>query len=243
MDYNYIRILSESPNYLAINKPAGLMVHSDGRTSEQTLADFILEKYPELSEVGEPMEIDGKVIARPGIVHRLDKDTSGVIIVAKNREAFEHLKNQFKNKEVAKVYHAFVIGNIKEDRGMIDSPIGKSRNDFRQWSASKNARGKIREALTYFNVLQRGRDNEQNICLLEVKPKTGRTHQIRVHMKSIQHPVVCDSLYIENPKPALGFERLALHARSISFTDLDGNFVNVEAPYPDDFQKAVLVLG
>lgn len=234
-----IQTLFEDENILALNKPAGLMVHSGGRSSEATLSDFILQNYPEIKGVGEPFKIEEKEIDRPGIVHRLDKDTSGVILIAKNQTAFEHLKNQFKNKEIQKIYHAFVYGNIKDDSGIIDKPIGKSRSDFRQRSAASNARGNLREATTYFNVLQRGVDQGEHYCFLEVKPKTGRTHQIRVHMKSIHHPIVCDSLYTKNPKPLLGFERLALHARSISFTDLDGNFLNIEAPYPEDFDKAV----
>lgn len=237
-----IEVIFESNDFIVLNKPAGLMVHSDGRTTEKTLADFILDKYPGIKGVGESMEIGGKTIERPGIVHRLDKDTSGAIVIAKNNEAFEYLKNQFKNKEVSKIYHAFVYGNIKEDSGEIDSPIGKSRNDFRQWTASKNARGRIREALTHFNVLQRGKDGDEHFCLLEIKPKTGRTHQIRVHMKYIHHPVVGDTLYTQKTGTVLGFKRLALHARSISFLDLEGNFVNAEAPYPDDFQDAILGL-
>lgn len=235
-----MEILFENKNILVINKPAGLMVHPDGRSKDATLVDWIIENYPEMQGVGESLQTENGEIDRPGIVHRLDKDTSGVLVLAKTHEAFEHLKNQFKEKEVQKIYHTFVYGNIKEDTGVIDKPIGKSRSDFRQRSAGKNARGVLREATTHFNVLQRGIDGNEHYCFLEVKPKTGRTHQIRVHMKEIQHPVVADALYAPKKKPLLGFERLALHARSISFVDSDGEFVQVEAPYPDDFTSALL---
>jgi len=238
------KILKEEADYLILDKPAGLIVHPDGRTKESTLCDFILDKYPEVEGVGEPMILkkdneEGTLIDRPGIVHRLDRDTSGVILVARTQKGFEYLKKQFKGHLVQKTYHAFVYGNIKEDVFVIDSPIGKSRKDFRQWSANSNARGKIRDAVTDFKVLQRSSNKETT--LIEAKPKTGRTHQIRVHLHSIYHPIVADSLYAPARDTLLGFKRVALHAMNIEFIDLTGRNVSCDAEYPGDFKEAISV--
>lgn len=233
-------ILYEDENLFVINKPAGLVVHSDGRTKENTLADILVKKYPEIKEVGEPwITTSGEKIYRPGIVHRLDRDTSGVLVVARNQETFLFLKEQFKNRNVEKKYHAFVYGNIKEDSGVIDKPIGKSKKDFRQWSAQPGSRGIQREAVTEFTVLKRGGE----YTYLELSLKTGRTHQLRVHLKAIHHPIVCDKLYAKNRPSAFGFLRTALHARSVSFLASKGDVIKVEAPFPEDFQKALTELA
>ena len=232
-------ILYEDKNLFVINKPAGLMVHSDGRTKERTLADILMEKYPEIKEVGEPWTTPaGENIYRPGIVHRLDRDTSGVLIIARDQETFLFLKEQFKKRNIKKKYHAFVYGNIKEDDGAIDKPIGKSKKDFRQWSAQPGSRGIQREATTEFTVLKRSGE----YTYLELSPKTGRTHQLRVHLKAVHHPIVCDKLYAPNRPCALGFLRLALHARYIDFSDLKGKILTVEAPFPEDFRNALVKL-
>lgn len=241
-----IDILYEDKDIVALNKPAGLVVHSDGRTKEPTLVDWILEKYPNIKEVGEPLIIHKEqpteeTIYRPGIVHRLDRDTSGVILVAKTQKAFDHLKAQFQDRQTEKTYHAFVYGEMKEDDGVIDRPIARSRKDFRLWSAQRGARGEAREAITQYTVLKKTNVGNMNhgFTYIEVKPKTGRTHQIRVHMKAINHPIVCDNLYAPKQKPGLGFKRLALHARSIIFRDMKGKDVTVEAPFPEDFKYAI----
>ena len=135
-------IIFEDDNILVIDKPAGLMVHSDGRTKEETLSDWVLKKYPELKDVGEPWED----IPRPGIVHRLDKDTSGVMVLAKTQETFEELKGQFQERKIKKTYRAFAYDPFKEENGEIDRPIGKSKSDFRKWSAQPGSRGVQREA-------------------------------------------------------------------------------------------------
>jgi len=143
-----IPTLYEDEHVLVLNKPSGLPVHGDGRTTGgETLADKIFKEYPELKEVGEPARAadkDGKekIIYRPGIVHRLDKDTSGVIVVAKDQETFLFLKKQFQGREIEKIYRAIVYGKVKEDRGIIDRPLGRSPADFRQWSAHATARGR-----------------------------------------------------------------------------------------------------
>ena len=187
------KIIYEDDYVLALNKPSGLMVHTDGRSKELTLVDWINQNYPDLKEVGEEQTLQsGEVIKRPGIVHRLDKDTSGVIIVAKTKEAHAFLKEQFQNRKVQKIYNAVVWGKFLAEKmtGTIEKPIGKSAGDFRKWSAEHGAKGELREAVTEYKVLAQNKD----FAYLEVKPKTGRTHQIRVHLKSISHPVVCDKL-------------------------------------------------
>ncbi len=214
------------------------MVHADGRSTEKTLCDFLLEQFPEIAGVGEPIALtDGGSIARPGIVHRLDKDTSGVMLVARTADGFAHLKAQFQARTIQKTYHAFVYGNIKNDTGVIDAPIGRSRADFRQWTSGKNARGEMRDAVTEFRVLARAEDKQ--CTFIEAHPKTGRTHQIRVHFKFLNNPIVADALYAPGRDAMLGFERLALHARHIEFADMTGTVVSFDAEYPEDFERAI----
>ncbi|MCC7160812.1 RluA family pseudouridine synthase, partial [Candidatus Nomurabacteria bacterium] len=122
-------IILETPEYLILNKPAGLMVHGDGKKDVMTLSDWIISKYPELKNVGEPVTFDDKEIVRPGIVHRLDEDTSGVIIVTKNQNSFEYFKKLFMDRNIQKEYHAFVWGHLKEQNGIINEPIGRNKND------------------------------------------------------------------------------------------------------------------
>jgi 23S rRNA pseudouridine1911/1915/1917 synthase len=236
MTPNAINVIYEDESVLVINKPAGLMVHGDGRSTEPTLADWMVETYPDIRDVGESWENqEGQIIYRPGIVHRLDRDTSGVMVIAKTQEAFEQLKEQFQNRLVQKMYHAVVYGNIIEDEGEIDKPIGKSKNDFRQWSAQPGARGTLREAHSIYRVLARSVDRQY--CYVEVSPKTGRTHQIRVHMKAIHHPVVCDALYAAGRECTLGFKRLALHAHTLTLQLPDRGQMSFTAPLPSDFEK------
>ena len=230
-------ILFEDPDFVVINKPAGLVVHSDGRTKEPSVSDWFAQKYPESKNVGEKL---GE-IERPGVVHRIDRETSGALILAKTQEGHAHLKKQFQNREVEKAYHLFVHGLLKEDRGTINLPIGRSASDFRKWSAQRGARGEKREAITYFEVLKRF--PEHGVTFIEAKPKTGRTHQIRVHFLALQNPVVGDSLYAPNKPQVLSFGRLALHARKLSFKSLKDELITVEAPYPADFQTALDMLG
>ena len=145
---NFPPILYEDENMLVINKPAGLVVHGDGRGNFETLADIIIKKFPEIKDVGEPLLIEGETIYRPGIVHRLDKDTSGALIIAKNQETFLNLKEQFQNHEIQKVYRAFLYGSLKDDKGVINEPIGRSNGDIRRWATGRSARGTMREAIT-----------------------------------------------------------------------------------------------
>lgn len=247
-----IEIVFETSDCLFINKPAGISVHGDGKTDEVTLADVLVAQYPFLAEVGEPLEIThgGETISvmKPGMMHRLDKDTSGVMIIAKTQSAYEFLKTQFKERHVEKIYHAFVYGWIKEDTQMIAAPIGRDTGDIRRWTTGRAMRGVPREAQTQITVMSRfgdlpyegkGSTEEGTYSFVEARPKTGRTHQIRVHLRAINHPIVSDTLYASKRPKALGFERQALHARSLTITLPEGKQVTIEAPYPEDFINAV----
>ncbi len=231
-----LKILYEDKDILAIDKPSGLMVHPDGRSKEKTVTDWVLKNYPKLKGIGEPITFDEQEIDRPGIVHRLDKDTSGVLIIVKTKKAFEYFKQQFMNREIKKVYNAIVSGWVKDDRGVINKPIGRSPSDFRRRLAGRGARGELREAITEYTVLKRFEDEKGNkFTYLEVRPKTGRTHQIRVHLKFLNHPVACDSLYNSGTACPKGISRLALHAKSIEFKNLKGETIKVESLLPKEF--------
>lgn len=255
-----VKILFEDTNLLVLNKPAGLACHADAKTLDQyTLASFIIENYPKIKNVGEPMEAEvagGKKIKipRPGIVHRLDKETSGVLIIAKNQKTFEFLKEQFQNHKIQKVYRAFVYGFVKDPkaslltgkRGIINVPIGRSPRDIRMWTAGRGAREPLRDAVTEYIVLDRFVDNKRKkddtnhqFSYVEVYPKTGRTHQIRVHMRYINHPVVSDPLYSGMKEKALGMDRLALHSYSVTFKLPNGELKTIESPLPADFKTVI----
>ncbi len=225
-----ISILYEDKHYIAVNKPAGIVVHPDGKREEPALTDWIIKHYPNIKGVGEPlMGID-----RPGIVHRIDKETSGVLLIAKDQEAYEALKAQFQDRTVKKKYYAFVYGELKDKYGIINRPIGRSKSDFRKWSATRGARGEMREAETWYTVIK----TTKLASYVLVEPKTGRTHQIRVHFAAINHPIIHDGLYAAGKQKLFGFTRNALHAFSVTFTNMEGKEVTVEAPLPKDFVEA-----
>ncbi|MCE9585585.1 RluA family pseudouridine synthase [Candidatus Nomurabacteria bacterium] len=235
-----IKILYEDKDILAIDKPSGISVHPSAmlRTNsdnkkEKFVTDWVLKNYPKMKNVGEPAMYNGVEIKRPGIVHRLDKDTSGVLILAKNQKSYEFIKEQFQNREVKKVYYALAQGKINKDKFIIDKPIGRSPNDFRKRLAGRGARGELREAITEFKVLKRFKD----FTFLEVHPKTGRTHQIRVHLKSISHPVVCDGLYNSKGICPKDIDRLALHSLSIEIKNPKGETLKIESTLPKEFKK------
>ena len=255
-----LKILFEDKNLMVIDKPAGIAVHADARTKPKdvTLSDLILDYDKKLAKVGEPMEVEymGKVIKiiRPGIVHRLDKETSGALLVAKNQKTFLMLKEQFQNHSIKKVYKAFVYGYVSDPkaslltgkRGIINAPIGRSPLDIRMWTAGRGAREPVREATTEYVVLDRFTDNSKGglnqnnkFSYIEAYPKTGRTHQIRVHMRYINHPVVSDPLYRGSNDLALGMKRLALHSHFITFRLPGGELKTVESPLPVDFKKVI----
>jgi 23S rRNA pseudouridine1911/1915/1917 synthase len=237
------QVIAETERWVAVAKPAGLVVHPDGKTQEPTLCDWLVARYPSIAGVGEPIVLgDGSAIEKPGIVHRLDRETSGVMVVAKTQEAFEDLKAQFKDRRTGKRYLAFAWGNMAEDERNVNMPIGRSRGDFRKKRAGAMARGELRPAETYVKVLARVREKiegkEEHFILVSAEPKTGRTHQIRTHLAAIHHAVVGDRLYAPRRPMALGFGRVALHARELSFDDGAARQTLV-APLPEDFAAAV----
>ena len=235
-------VLYEDADVLVIDKPAGLIVHSDGRTDEPSVAEWVLDRYPALASVGEPWESpQGERVPRPGIVHRLDRDTSGVMILAKTQETYVFLKEQFQSRTTQKSYRAFVYGHPRADQGTIEAEIVRIRAVPPRWGVARAGEGKKhRAAVTDWRVLTRAVDREtgEKVALMEALPKTGRTHQIRVHFKHFGHPVLCDKLYAKGKPCLLGFSRQALHAFSLAIDLPSGERRTFEAPLPGDFVAA-----
>jgi 23S rRNA pseudouridine1911/1915/1917 synthase len=221
-----LEVLYEDADVIAINKPAGMVVHSGAGRHSGTLVNALLHRFGKLSSIGGDL--------RPGIVHRLDRFTSGVILVARSDAAHRHLAEQFSGRQVEKVYLALVHGGMKADHGRIDKPI--TRDPIRRVRMTvRRAHG--RQAITTYQVLQRF----DNLTYLEVKIRTGRTHQIRVHLASIGHPVAGDKLY---GAPAGLLSRYFLHAHRITFTSpSSGGRITVTASLPADFQQYLHSLG
>lgn len=213
-------ILYEDKDVVAVAKPAGLITHSDGRAKEETAEGWFIKKYGTAENTG--------------YVHRLDRDTSGVLVFAKNAAAYEFLRKAFHDRDVKKTYLAFVYGVPKQKKGVIDFDIGRSRSDFRLRSAQPKAKGRLRDALTNYEVI----GETEGHSLIRMTPETGRTHQIRVHLKAIHHPIVCDPLYAPNHKPALGITRLGLHAYQLDIPLPSGGRMTIKAPIPDDLAPA-----
>ena len=232
-----LSIIYQDNDIIVVNKPAGIAVHKGVAEKGETLADWLAENFPEMKKVGDDPEF------RPGIVHRLDKETSGVLMAARNQKSFEFLKNKFQKREVVKKYLALVEGNLKNDNGLIDLPIGRSASDFRKKLAltsgrlaSDSAKGELREAATEYKVLEKF----PNYTLVEVYPKTGRTHQIRVHFKAIGHPIVCDSLYGGKRMTCpFGLARHFLHANFLEFVSPSGASLKLEADLPEDLAEVL----
>ena len=226
-------IIFEDDQLFAVNKPAGLVVHSDGRTEEPTLTEWVLQRYPLLRDIGGLHTLDmERYEPRSGILHRLDRETSGIILIAKNDETFYFLQRQFLDHTIKKTYLAFVEGILEKKSGTIDLPIGRSRSDFRRFATGDDARGTKRSSVTEYHVLS---ENDK-YSFVELMPKTGRTHQLRVHMHSIGHPIISDTRY--GTQQALGFTRVALHAGKLEFIHQNGTKMWLEAPLPPDFERA-----
>jgi 23S rRNA pseudouridine1911/1915/1917 synthase len=234
-----MKILYNQNDIIAVNKPSGMLVHEDGSGDIHTVCKWLENEFPEAIGVGEPMHLqNGEVTARTGIVHRLDRDTSGVLLLAKTQAAHAFLKHAFQNREIKKIYKAFVYGKVRSDSGIIDESIGRSIRDFRLRAVGRSAKGFMRKAVSEYVVDARS----ETASMVTLHPITGRTHQLRVHMKSVHHPIVCDPLYAPKKECLLGFERLALHAHKIRFL-INGKEQTIVAPLPDDFERAKELTG
>ena len=210
------RKIYEDNHTLVIDKTIGIMVHPDERQDEKTISDWFKENYNVLG-VGE--------LSREGIVHRLDRNTTGVLILAKDKIAYTSYKKQFKDHTARKVYRAIVEGNLKNDIGMISAPLARAKSDFRRRTIvdmfSGDQRGEEREAITRYKVLSRSKTEDgRSFTYVECYPLTGRTHQIRAHFRGIRHPIIGDDLYGSEIGKNLA-PRSMLHAYSLTL-DIPG---------------------
>ncbi len=230
-----IKILYEDKNVLVIDKPAGIIVFNEKEEKiekeklEKTLIDYILEIRPEIKNVGKA--------PRYGIVHRLDKDTSGILLIAKNNKALFFFQKQFKTRSIVKKYIALVSGVIKEDERVIKTLIGRSYNNYKKQKVylfgEPDSKGK-REAITFLKVIKRF----SNCTLIEVIPKTGRKHQIRCHLSYINHPIIGDNLYgFKNQDLAKKLNRHFLHASYIKFQLPEGKIIEIKSDLPQELKN------
>lgn len=219
-----IEILYEDNDIIVVNKPKGMVVHPANGNLDSTLVNALMSICKDsLSGIG------GEI--RPGIVHRLDKDTSGVLIVAKNDKAHINMSEQIKNHEVEKTYIALVRGNVKENEATINMPIGRSTKDRKKMAVNKNGK----EAITHFKVIERF----NNYTLLEIKIETGRTHQIRVHLSEIGYSIIGDTVY-SNGKNEWNIQGQCLHAKSLKFKHpITKKEMFIEAKLPTYFKNII----
>jgi 23S rRNA pseudouridine1911/1915/1917 synthase len=235
-------ILYQDADVMVINKPFGWLVHEDGYVKNQTVVEWFCNLVPEAKEVGEPgFSAKGVKLDRSGVVHRLDRETSGVLILAKNQAAHQHLKQQFKDRLVFKEYRAFVYGRLNDRWGTINRPIGRSVKDYRRRSAERGAKGVLREAITDFERIGMGEYNDENFSYVKLMPKTGRTHQLRAHLRALDRPIVGDTLYAEKKITVsnnLELKRLALHAHILELGLPSGSKERFIAPLPQEFEEA-----
>lgn len=236
-------ILYENDEVLVINKPHGWLTHADGKREGMTIVDWLLRHAPQARGVGETgYSPDGTMLDRSGIVHRLDRETSGVLILAKTQSAHQYLKQQFKNHLVHKEYRALVYGRLNDRWGTINRPIGRSSRDARRRSAERGAKGVLREAITNFERIGVGEYEEEAFSYVKLMPKTGRTHQLRAHMRAIDRPIVMDALYAEykiNHSNNLELLRMALHAHILELVLPSGEEKRFIAPVPPAIEQAV----
>jgi len=221
------RVVYEDKNFLAVHKPAGLLTHPirirTASFKEPALTDWLIARYPEIREVGDSPEW------RPGIVHRLDRATSGVILVPRTQKYFEYLKALFQKGEIKKTYLALVFGDLHGKSGEIKKAIGLGKGVKRSVRSEKM----VKEAVTCYEVVKFKKIQGEIFTLLKVMPQTGRTHQIRVHLAYIHHPVVGDVLYGPRRGPQWS-TRLMLHALSLEFTLEDGKRMHLEDDPPPE---------
>jgi len=237
-----LKIIYEDNDLLVIDKPAGIVVFNEGSTEstrsglvDKTVIDYLIEQKPELKNVGET--------PRYGIAHRLDKDTSGILLVAKSAENLIFFQNQFKNREVGKKYTALVTGVIKNDKGVIETLIGRSPKDPRKQKAYLPEDPKTenkRLAITEYKVLRRFK----NYTLLEAKIKTGRKHQIRCHLAYLHHPIAGDKMYgFKNSSIPTGLDRQFLHAGYLKITLPNGEIKEFNSELPEELNNVLKILN
>jgi 23S rRNA pseudouridine1911/1915/1917 synthase len=222
-----ISIIFENENFIVINKPSGLVVHPFDTSTEETLLDFLHTHSPETFSIkNERVLMDGRTLTLGGLVHKLDRDTSGVLVVAKNEKTFNDLKKQFTEHSVEKKYIARVEGLVQEDSQRIDGPLGRNKKEYKQRVNPTNPRGELRVAITDVQVLAR----KESLTIVQLTPKTGRTHQLRAHMAHIGHPIVGDIAYGSTQESP----RIMLHSEELTF-ELDGVKHSFKAPVPEGF--------
>ena len=226
-----LKILYNNHGLIIIDKPAGMTVHPGAGFKGETLASALLYHFKDIAIVGEEH--------RPGIVHRLDKDTSGVILVASTQTMYEYLKNAFSEKNKKKEYIALVFGKLEKPSGLINTPIGSDRKDFRKQTTKDPKDPK--EAVTEYKVLEYLQDSGtlDHYTLILVKLHTGRTHQIRVHMKSLGYPLVGDSLYGGKKVQVKNLNRQFLHAKRIEVQLPDKTWIEAESEMPKDLKEVL----
>lgn len=224
-----LQILYENDNLLAVNKPAGIIVYPEGKIKKKkTLIPELLDLKPELKKLEKP---------RYGIAHRLDKETSGILLVAKNRETLLFLQKQFKNREIEKRYLALVSGHLNIKERKLETLIGRSKKNRLKQKVflphSPDGKGK-RKAITYLKVIEEFKD----YSLVEAKPKTGRKHQIRVHLSYLNHPIVGDKVYsFEDQKKPNNLNRQFLHASYIKFQLSNKKEIEIKSKLPNKLKQ------
>jgi len=229
-----IKVVFENENFIVINKPSGLVVNRSQTVKDTaTLQDYLNENI----EIESDDDLESEFNKRNGIVHRLDKDTSGIILVAKNDSYFVYLQSLFKERLIKKEYVAVVLGKVGEERFEIDAPIGRDPKSRFRFAIVRGEK----ESQTYFERIKVTNEGETNFTSLHCFPKTGRTHQIRVHLAAYGFPILGDSTYSSqrdcNLYENLGISRLMLHSKSVTFNGINGENFSFECEIPEEFSK------
>ncbi|MBI2625918.1 RluA family pseudouridine synthase [Candidatus Parcubacteria bacterium] len=245
-----LTVIAATPEYVVVDKPSGVLTHPTSRNEPDTLIAAVLSRYPEVAAVGDsprrPASTRGDearpavAAGRPGLVHRLDKDTSGVLVIARTQPTFALLKHLFATRRIKKTYLALVHGTVREDEGFVDLAIGRStKGSVRRVTALNRGAKDLKPARTRFRVLGRFTAGKTDFTLLEISPETGRTHQIRVHLAHLGHPVAGDELYRQKRAiPPPGLKRLFLHALRLEIPFPDGE-KTFESPLPAELQTTL----
>lgn len=237
-----LNIIYENNDVIVLNKPAGLVVHPSPHTnigvgtSPRTLVNALLAYFPAIKNVGDPSTSSRQENLRPGIVHRLDKDTSGLMIVAKNDAAFQFLKNQFQQRKVIKKYLALISGCPRQAKGVIEAPIERAKKIPTKQKISFSLKAK--KAITEYKIIKKF---NSKFCLVEARPKTGRMHQIRVHFAYLDCPIAGDKKY--GGAPIKGLNRQFLHATYLKLKLPDGKIKEFESNLPEDLKKVLFEIN